>query len=330
MKQDKLISIVIPVYNVKKYLERCVNDVIKQTYKNIEIILVDDGSTDGSSKLCDQLFKKDERIVVFHKKNGGLSDARNYGVRAANGNFITFIDSDDEVDPNYVETLAKIIDKYHVKIGIASHRILYKNGLMLDCSTGESGCIDSKTILKRLLYADGIDTSSWAKIFAKDILLKHPFPVGRVFEDAATTYLYIDSVDKIGLNSTPIYTYNYTHTDSISQKPFTKQKMDLITSTREMHDYIVKKYPDLEDGANRRLMYAYLSTLRQLALSPITADSIECQPGLWQYVKMHRKEILLDPNTPSRDIHALRATYLGYGFFKFELKVYEKLRYLLS
>ena len=103
--QDDLITVIIPVYNVKKYLKRCVNGVLAQTYKNLEVILVDDGSTDGCAELCDELFKTDKRVVVFHKQNGGLSSARNYGVRAANGKYITFVDSDDTIDEDYVETL---------------------------------------------------------------------------------------------------------------------------------------------------------------------------------------------------------------------------------
>ena len=328
--ESDLVSVVIPVYNVKKYLRRCVKGVLAQTYKNLEIILVDDGSTDGSSQLCDELFKEDERIVVFHKQNGGLSSARNYGVRAANGDYITFVDSDDTIDEDYVETLHNTIVKYKVKLAICSHRVFYEgHKTSVDMGTGESGKIDSKTVIQRLLSADGIDTSSWAKMFTKDILIKHPFPEGRNFEDAATTYLYLDSVKYIGLNSVAKYNY-FVRRMSISQKPFDKMKMDLITATQEMHDYIIEKYPKMKLGAERRLMYAYLSTLRQIALSPVTADSAECLPVVWQYIKAHRNEVLRNTNIPDRDRKALTSTRLGYGFFRFSLKVYEKYRHLLT
>lgn len=329
ISQNDLISVVIPVYNVKKYLKRCIKGVIAQTYKNLEIILVDDGSTDGCAEICDEFFRQDKRIVVFHKQNGGLSSARNYGVRSANGKYITFIDSDDTVDEDYVETLHNIIVKHKVKLAICSHRVLYEGREPIDMGTGESGVLDSKLVLKRLLYADGIDTSSWSKMFTRDILMKHPFPEGRVFEDAATTYLYIDEVDKVGLNSVAKYNY-YVRAKSISNAHFTKAKMDLITATKEMHDYVIEKYPRLRSGAERRLMYAYLSTLRQIALSPVSADSVECLPVIMQYIKSHRSEVLSDSNIPDRDRHALNATKLGYRFFRFELKWYEKLRHLLT
>ena len=325
-----LISVIIPVYNVKKYLRRCVKGVLAQTYKNLEVILVDDGSTDGSSELCDELFNTDKRIVVFHKQNGGLSSARNYGVRAANGDYICFIDSDDTVDEDYVETLHDIIVKYKVKLAICSHRVIYEgHKTSIDMGTGESGKIDSKTIIQRLLYADGIDTSTWAKMFTKDVLLKHPFPEGRNFEDAATTYLYFDEVNYIGLNSVAKYNY-YLRRMSISRKPFSKMKMDLITATKEMHDYIVEKYPKMRLGAERRLMYAYLSTLRQIALSPETPDSVECLPIVWQYIKAHRNKVLRNTQIPDRDRKALVSTKLGYKFFRFSLNFYEKWRHLLT
>ena len=324
------ISVIIPIYNVKKYLRRCVDGVKKQTYKNIEIILVDDGSTDGSGELCDELKKEDERIVVLHKKNGGLSSARNAGVKIANGKYVCFIDSDDTVDEDYVETLYEIIKKYKTKLAICSHRIYYSgNKTAIDMSTGESGKIDSETIIKKLLYADGIDTSTWAKMFAKDLLEKYPFPEGRNFEDTATTYLYLDSAKYIGLNSVAKYNY-YIRNTSISQKPFDKSKMDLITSTREMYNYVTEKYPKMKSGAERRLMYAYLSTLRQIALSPETLDSVECLPEVWQYIKSHRVDVLLDSKIPERDRKALISTRFGYGFFKMSLKMYEKFRHILT
>ena len=116
MEHKCLISIIVPVYNVESYLERCVNSIINQTYHNLEIILVDDGSPDGSGDLCDKLAKNDDRITVYHKKNGGLSDARNYGVQNANGEYITFIDSDDFVAKDYIEHLYSMIQEFNADI----------------------------------------------------------------------------------------------------------------------------------------------------------------------------------------------------------------------
>ena len=108
---EKLISVVLPVYNVERYIIKCMNSVLSQTYKNIEIILVDDGSQDRCPEICERYAKKDKRVKVIHKENGGLSDARNAGIKVANGEYITFIDSDDYVDNDYVEFLYNTIEK---------------------------------------------------------------------------------------------------------------------------------------------------------------------------------------------------------------------------
>jgi len=119
------ISIVVPVYNVEQYLEKCVNSIINQTYKNLEIILIDDGATDSSGKLCDELAKIDNRIKVYHKENGGLSDARNYGVERATGDYIGFVDSDDCIDSEMYEKLYEAIRKENVDVAECNLKIIY-------------------------------------------------------------------------------------------------------------------------------------------------------------------------------------------------------------
>ena len=119
------ISVVVPVYNVEQYLEKCVNSIINQTYKNLEIILVDDGATDKSGKLCDELAKLDNRIMAYHKKNGGLSDARNYGVERATGDYIGFVDGDDYIDVEMYEKLYEAIKKENVDVAECNLKIIY-------------------------------------------------------------------------------------------------------------------------------------------------------------------------------------------------------------
>ena len=122
---NELISIVIPIYNVEKYIEKCLDSVIKQTYKNIEIILVDDGSPDNCGKICDSYANNDKRIQVIHKENGGLSDARNVGIERANGKYITFVDSDDYIELDYIEYLYTLIKKYNTKISFCKVNVVF-------------------------------------------------------------------------------------------------------------------------------------------------------------------------------------------------------------
>lgn len=317
-KKEKLISVIIPVYNVQEYLIKCIESVINQTYENLEIIIVDDGSTDKSTEICDKVKKNDSRIRVIHKENGGLSDARNVGIDNANGEYISFIDSDDYVDNNYIELLYNAIKQYDADMSIASHRVIYEKNI-IDRSTGKEFCAEPIEILKMLLYDNGIDTSAWGKLYKKSLFNEIRFPKGRFFEDSATTYMLIDKSKKIGVCSKPIYNY-VIRNNSISNETFSEKKMDLIVSTEEMTNYIKNKYPELEKACNRRLMYAYLSTLTQLAKSKVKNKKI--QKKLMKYINKNRNNVLKDKNIPKRDRVGLLSTILGFHCFKYVWKIY--------
>ena len=154
---NELITVVLPIYNVSAYLKRCIESVIHQTYENLDIILVDDGSTDDSGIICDEYASIDSRITVVHKENGGLSDARNKGIELAKGQFITFIDSDDYIDDDYVEYLYNLIKRYNTRMSICSHTVVYDNGTILNKETGEEDVLSSERVLERILYDEDID-----------------------------------------------------------------------------------------------------------------------------------------------------------------------------
>ena len=319
---DDLISVILPVYNVEKYIDRCLESVLNQTYKNIEIILVDDGSKDNCPKICDEYAKKDNRVRVIHKTNGGLSDARNAGIKIAKGKYITLIDSDDYVEKDYVDFLYNLIQESNAKMSICSHTVLYENGTRLEKATHEHSILDAKTTLKRILYDDGIDLSAWAKMYKKELFDTVQYPKGRLFEDAATTYLLIDQCDKIAIGSESKY-YYIIRSNSITTKSFSPKKMQLIQSTKEMCEYVKDKYPDLEKATDRRLMYAYLSTLSQLANSKEKYPNE--QKEIMKYIKPNRKQILKDKNITKRDRLGLYSTIFGFNFYKYIWALYKKL-----
>ena len=318
---EEIVSIIIPVYKVEKYMNRCIESIMNQTYKKIEIILVDDGSPDNCGKLCDEYAKKDKRVVVVHKENGGLSDARNAGIDIAKGKYIAFVDSDDYVDNDYVEILYKAISEDKSDIAISSHKVMYENGTILEKATGERNILTQKETIKRILYDEGIDLSAWAKLYKKELFKTMKFPKGRLFEDAAITCKIISLTEKVSLVSKS--TYNYIiRNDSITTKDFTPSKMDLITSTKEMSEYVKEKYPDLEDATNRRVMYAYLSTLSQLAMS--NKRFPEEQKILMKYIKENGNKILKDKKVPKRDKLGILATKFGFAFFRIFWNLYRR------
>ena len=317
-KVNNLISIVIPIYKVEKYLEKCVYSLINQNYKNIEIILIDDGSPDNCGKMCDEYSKIDNRIKVIHKKNGGLSDARNTGIKNARGKYITFVDSDDYVEANYIEILYKTIIKYDADISIVGHSVWYENKKILR-AWNEEYCEAPEKILWKILYDDKIDISAWGKLYKKELFQNIEFPKGRLFEDAATTYKLIDASKKIAVNSLPLYNY-VIRKNSISTGSFSEKKMDLIISTKEMTEYIRKKYPELSDACNRRLMYAYLSTLTQFVKSKSKDKKIQEQ--LVTYIKKNKKTILKDKNVPKRDKIGIYSLTLGIKGYRLIWNIY--------
>ena len=314
------ISVIIPIYKVEAFLEKCVNSVINQTYKNLEIILVDDGSPDNCGKMCDEFAEKDTRIVVIHKENGGLSDARNVGIDIASGEYITFIDSDDYVEEDYVDFLYNLMKKQNdIDISICCCNVVYSGGRIIDNTTNEFFIMSPRAALKNMLYDRGVGVSAWAKLYSRKIFNTVRFPVGRLFEDSAVVQKTIMQCKKISVGL--VSKYNYIIRDnSITNRNFTRAKTDLIKSTEEMCADILKEYPDLKAACGRRVMYAYLSTLTQLAMSDVAFPDV--QKELMTYITSHRKEILRDRNIPKRDRLALVSTVLGFGFFKMIWKVY--------
>jgi hypothetical protein len=207
-------------------------------------------------------------------------------------------------------------------ISISSHKAVYSNGTVLDKQTGEESVLTPKETLRRILYDDGIDLSAWAKLYKAELFETIRFPFGRVFEDAATTYLLVDKAQKIAVCS--VATYNYMIRDnSITGTSFSPKKMHLITSTQEMCDYVRAKYPDLEKPCDRRLMYAYLSTLSQLAMSKQKFP--EEQKILMDYVTKNGNAILKDEKAEKRDKLGIVAAKFGFTSFKLLWNFYRKI-----
>ena len=216
-----LISIIVPVYNVEQYIQRCLNSIINQTYKNLEIILVDDGSPDQCPQICDDYAAKDSRIMVIHKKNGGLSDARNAGLDICKGKFISFVDSDDWIDTNYIKTLFDLLTETKTDIAIGNffktdglkknptfpiqHRTLKPTEAIICCTRGNTPAF----------------AISFSKLYKKELFDNLRFPVGKYHEDEFTTYLLFYKSTSVAYTSQVLY-YYYSRETSItaSQHPY--------------------------------------------------------------------------------------------------------------
>lgn len=240
---DELVSIIIPIYKVETYLDRCVQSVVNQTYKNLEIILVDDGSPDNCPALCDEWAKKDSRIKVIHKKNGGLSDARNHGLDAANGKYISFIDSDDYVAEHMVEKLYNTIKADKSDMAITNYlcfddegsEFSYENKLPIP-----DDIIDKNEAFKKL-FGD----YHWhyviacCKLYKSFLFDNFRFPYGKLHEDLHTTHLVFDKCKLISLVHEPLYFY-YQNSNSITHS-YSIKRLDAVDAYISRFDFFYQK-----------------------------------------------------------------------------------------
>lgn len=243
--KNELISVVVPVYNVEEYLEKCVNSIINQTYKNIEIILVDDGSKDNSGKMCDKLSQKDERIKVIHKKNGGLSDARNAGIKIANGDYIGFVDSDDYIEEDMFETLYKLIKENNSDISIVSFNEIYNGKLIGVKNSKKLEKFTKIEALKELLIDNKIQSYAWNKLFKRKLFTNIEFPTNKNFEDIATTLLLFEKANKVVLLEEPKYNYVRRDNSIVGVKNYKTYK-DYLDVISEKYAYLDGKYEELD------------------------------------------------------------------------------------
>lgn len=263
--KNELISIVVPVYNVEKYLEKCVKSILNQTYKNLEIILVDDGSTDNSGNMCDELAKLDDRIKVYHKENGGLSDARNYGVERATGAYIGFVDSDDYIEKEMYEKLYEAIKKENADVAECNLKIVYPHGTELFTQEKYYKVCNKEEYLEEYLKIEKIFGSVWTKLLRRDIASKLLFPKGKLYEDTYYSNDLINIAEKYVIMDKPYYNY-LMRNDSITNSKFKPKILDLIDIVNIIHKKVYRDYPNLKEAADCRQMYAYFSVLNSMLM----------------------------------------------------------------
>lgn len=202
-----LISIIVPVHNIAEYASKCIQSLINQTYKNIEIILVDDGSTDNSPAICDEFARQDKRIKVIHKRNGGVSDTRNVGLDAATGEYIGFVDGDDWIDEDMYDTLYNLIDEHQADISICTHYTELPNKTRVKYKSNKTKVYNTQQAIAVLIEDKIIQNYLWEKLFKRELFTGLRFPIGWSFEDIALHCQIFHKAQKIVLLQTPKYHY---------------------------------------------------------------------------------------------------------------------------
>ncbi len=239
---DKLISVIVPIYNVEKYLTKCIESIINQTYKNLEIILVDDGSPDNCPIICDEYAKKDSRIKVIHKKNGGLSDARNYGMSLATGEYISFIDSDDYIDENMYEQMVTALIDNNADIVSCAINDVYND--KIETKNIKQELYNTELAIKDLLLEINLTQTVWNKLYKKEIIEGITFEKYKINEDDFWTYQIIANSKRIITINKPFYYYIHRES-SIMGQGYSEKNLDGLEARYKQYEFIKKNYPNL-------------------------------------------------------------------------------------
>lgn len=256
-----LISVVVPVYNVEKYVAKCLKSIIGQSYKNLEILVVDDGSTDGSGKVCDEFAKSDLRVRVIHQKNRGLSAARNVGIERARGEFLCFVDSDDYMKEDFVKKLYEAVLRWGADVAVCGYE--EKNGSSgVDVLPKEEVLSGEEATIRLLVQQENIDVIAWNKIYRRELFIKSGvrFPEGMKYEDSLTTYKLLSLSQRVAYIPEALYVY-LRRDDSITKSNKKEESLKMRElAARSAMDYFKKNLRLAQAAEVSRLLakYAFL------------------------------------------------------------------------
>lgn len=238
------ISIIVPVYNIDKYINKCIDSILNQSFVNFELILVDDGSTDDSGLICDKYANEDSRIRVIHKENGGLSSARNAGLDIAKGKYIGFVDSDDYIDKNMYKYLFEVITRDNSELAICNYREVYEDSINIGeknkINIPSSEIYNKYEILNKLYtHESGQIVVAWNKLYRKELFDEERYPIGRIHEDEFLIHRILYKCNKISYINDDLY-YYLQRENSIMKESFSIRKIDVIDALKDRMDFFRK------------------------------------------------------------------------------------------
>ena len=249
---QELVSIIIPVYNTDEYLERCVDSLLDQTYSKLEILLIDDGSTDNSSMICDNYARMNKKVKVIHQCNMGLARVRNNGIKYSKGKYISFVDSDDWVHEKYVEILYTNMISFDASVSSCSIKRVDKE---ISCGEidNEIEIWNSSDALRAMLQQDGFTSSACASLYERSLFEGIEYPDQSLYEDLATTYKVLNNSKKIAKTKSELYFY-YSRPGSIDNSRYTSKHFIEIKYAEDIASFVEKKYPQINYAAQERIV----------------------------------------------------------------------------
>ena len=309
--EQTIISVIVPCYNVEKYLPKCIDSILRQTYQNLEIWLVDDGSSDRCGVICDEYSAKDKRINVIHKGNGGLSDARNVAIDKATGEWLTFVDGDDYIAENYVEELYSLVKRYDCQVGIVMPCLFKENTIPVPSS---SIIVEEKMeptyAVEQMFYQEKFDTSAWAKLYHRRLFEKGiRYPKGLLFEDLPTTYLLLFNSSGVAFMNKQLYYYQLR--SSSIEGSYSPKKIQSALALTNMMDANVEILKPVEKPFRCRKLSLYFHVILSM---PVNEKNVDV---LWAYIKKNRWRVICDSNARKKCRIAALVSYFGIGMTKF-------------
>ena len=260
------ISVIIPVYNVESYIRKCLDSVVSQTMNDLEIILVDDGTKDNSGEICEEYANKDTRIRVIHKKNGGLSDARNAGMPHVTGKYVIFIDSDDYIESDMLEYMYRNIEKSGADFSTCGVYDVYGDHIVAQ-KYEEEELVSAEKAFSYILQGTNIKGAIWNKLFRRSVIEGLEFPVGKTFEDVFYTCELMKRVNKVYVGTEPKYYYIHRE-NSITTKPYTLADNAIIEGYAKTYKVVREHFPELKKEAEFRVLWSSFFVFDKILLSP--------------------------------------------------------------
>lgn len=322
---NELISIVVPIFNVEDYLEKCINSIIEQTYRNIEIILVNDGSTDSSLKICERFLEIDSRIILLNKENGGLSSARNYGIKHSKGTLLSFIDSDDQVVPDYIETLYDVMMAFNTDVSIAASTIVRGNKNIDQGLNYKTEKLNTATCISRMLLEQGFTVSACAKLYRRHLFDKIIFPEGKLYEDNAIIFNIIMQCEYIAYSNKSIYKY-FIRGNSITTSSFSIKHLDYIEFADSSCEFIERKFPSLRSSCEYRKAFARFNILKKIVLAENRVEFKKEEDKLIKYFRSNFIRLFFNNENSTKLRLSLIMVCINIRLFIIGANIYENNR----
>lgn len=309
-----LISLVVPVYRAEAYLPACVQSIRAQRYGALDVVFVDDGSPDRCPELLDRYAREDARIRVIHQPNAGQAAARNAGVAAARGAYLTFVDSDDQIEPDLVGTLLRAMTQAGADAAICDARTFHGDAPPAPAKRGGVEVMTGAQAMRRMLYQRDYDTAPWGKMYRTELVRAHPFPEGRIFEDLFAVYRMLFDAERVAYVREPLYLYRINPEGTMRQA-FRPAVLDAADAADEIVSFAQSRCPEALPAALARRFSAYCQVLRWMRDvgpgDPLYARKV----SLWRAIRADRWRMLADAQARPKNRAAAACTLLGMNLF---------------